>query len=1047
MKIDTIHIDGFGQFHQLPIKNLPAGLTIFKGANEAGKSTILSFIRRMLFGFPSGRTSCNFYPPFEGGNHGGRLVITTDSGERCVIERYATKGNDIKITLKDGSIGGITDLQKVLGYADQTIFENIYAFGLDELQRFETLKSDAINSKLYSAGTGIGTISISEVQNSLKKRESDLYKKQGSKPSINSLFKQIKEINKKINELEEDQKKYDSFNFEMERLSKAIDNLKGEHSEIQKNLNHILDLISIWDDWGNLQDARISLENLPKIEIFPEKGVDNLDRIQEKMEEFTNTISLLQEELEKNGIEQKDIHIDQDLLRQRDEVLNLGNGIEKYRSERKLIPELERKLHKENSDLLELFRDLGPGWNDDKLNNFDRSIPANETVIQKRKAIDDIENIIKETQNELKQIRRDIERINGEIDDIGNKLSPNTVEMNNEDVNRALEAIRYLRIKYPLLKEKESELKNIQKEEALFTTIQPKTLRQPIWPAGIIILAGIIGLVYGYLINNIIPGVIIFIILLVIAVIYIFSIRKRGLESDEDLVDGTHIKKTQNFSDLIEQAKSEKDAIRVEMLTYSRLCGFNDIPDPILLEKKGTELESITNDLRIIEELKGQREKLSNELGKLNDQCKSLENRLKTEKAEKDRIFNEWKDWLSKYDLDPTFSPESILKIFSTIRTCYDKQNTIYDLESQLDLNREYIRDYEEKIMSVLKRCNRSASGISYDRELEKIREDMDRALHNAERLNQSSTDSKKITIGLQSAGAKYQTLEKELLNLLASGSSKTVEEFYKNAKIWNERVQLQNKIQKAENQIMRIFGNRKRYDDLIIELENIDYPGLKEKEKDLKDRLTSLNNEISNNTDKRGAIRNQIEQLEHCHEGSMLRMEVGVLAEDLNKKSRDWAILVLAQEILTKAIEVYEKERQPSVIIEAQSFFSKITNNRYKRIYSPLNSSEIYIEDYDGRQKNILQLSKGTTEQLYLALRFGFIKEFGKHSESLPIVFDDILVNFDPTRSRNAGEAIMELAATNQILYFTCHPETEKMLTNLAPDAQVIDLDNYITT
>lgn len=113
--------------------------------------------------------------------------------------------------------------------------------------------------------------------------------------------------------------------------------------------------------------------------------------------------------------------------------------------------------------------------------------------------------------------------------------------------------------------------------------------------------------------------------------------------------------------------------------------------------------------------------------------------------------------------------------------------------------------------------------------------------------------------------------------------------------------------------------------------------------------------------------------------------------------------------------------------------------------IYSPLNSSEIFVEDQNGKQKNILQLSSGTAEQLYLALRFGFIRELGKHSELLPIVFDDILVNFDPDRSRSAGASIIELAETNQIFYFTCHPETKEMFMDLAPEAKVIELDNYV--
>jgi uncharacterized protein YhaN len=76
-----------------------------------------------------------------------------------------------------------------------------------------------------------------------------------------------------------------------------------------------------------------------------------------------------------------------------------------------------------------------------------------------------------------------------------------------------------------------------------------------------------------------------------------------------------------------------------------------------------------------------------------------------------------------------------------------------------------------------------------------------------------------------------------------------------------------------------------------------------------------------------------------------------------------------------------------------------------------------------DGQIKSADQLSRGTAEQLYLSLRFGFVNEFVTHSEPLPLVFDDILVNFDPRRARAAAEAILELAEAQQILFFTCQP------------------------
>jgi len=144
---------------------------------------------------------------------------------------------------------------------------------------------------------------------------------------------------------------------------------------------------------------------------------------------------------------------------------------------------------------------------------------------------------------------------------------------------------------------------------------------------------------------------------------------------------------------------------------------------------------------------------------------------------------------------------------------------------------------------------------------------------------------------------------------------------------------------------------------------------------------------------------------------------------------------------IIKKAIENYEKERQPAVIKEAQSFFSKMTIGRYSRIFAPVGEAKIYVEDNDGRRKDIQDLSKGTAEQLYLSLRFGFIRDFSKRTETLPIVFDDILVNFDPERFRAACNAIKELTKTNQIFYYTCHPESVNLLTKDIPNSKKIEI------
>ena len=106
MRITSLYIDGFGRFVDRSVGPLERPVTVFYGPNEAGKSTLLEFIRRVLFGFPDGRSRGNPYPPLAGGRHGGRVAIATDAGEIITIDRTSGRG--------DGPVSITTDAGETL---------------------------------------------------------------------------------------------------------------------------------------------------------------------------------------------------------------------------------------------------------------------------------------------------------------------------------------------------------------------------------------------------------------------------------------------------------------------------------------------------------------------------------------------------------------------------------------------------------------------------------------------------------------------------------------------------------------------------------------------------------------------------------------------------------------------------------------------------------------------------------------------------------------------------------------------------------------------
>ena len=87
MQIKEIQIHGFGVFSNSCVNGLASGLNVIYGPNEFGKTTLLEFIRRMMFGFPRKSQKVNQYHPINGSSFGGVLKCALASGQLISIVR------------------------------------------------------------------------------------------------------------------------------------------------------------------------------------------------------------------------------------------------------------------------------------------------------------------------------------------------------------------------------------------------------------------------------------------------------------------------------------------------------------------------------------------------------------------------------------------------------------------------------------------------------------------------------------------------------------------------------------------------------------------------------------------------------------------------------------------------------------------------------------------------------------------------------------------------------------------------------------------------
>ncbi|SBW02787.1 conserved hypothetical protein [uncultured delta proteobacterium] len=159
-------------------------------------------------------------------------------------------------------------------------------------------------------------------------------------------------------------------------------------------------------------------------------------------------------------------------------------------------------------------------------------------------------------------------------------------------------------------------------------------------------------------------------------------------------------------------------------------------------------------------------------------------------------------------------------------------------------------------------------------------------------------------------------------------------------------------------------------------------------------------------------------------------------LTNDMQSAAREWSRLAVAREMLLHAKGRFESERQGGVVRYAGEIFSAITEGAYSGITVSLADESVAAVARDGSVKNPeAELSRGTREQLYLALRLAYVLDHGAQAEKLPVVMDDILVNFDDKRARHTASVLASFAEKHQVLFFTCHEKTAAMLADAAPE------------
>jgi len=325
MRIKQLEIYGYGKWIDTTF-TLADDLQLFYGANEAGKSTLMSFVHSILFGFPTRNSTLLRYEPRESSRYGGKIIGEDARFGEVIIERIHGKvTGDVTVTLEDGTTGTDALLASVLYDLERDMFQNIFSFSLSDIENVHQLGQNQLSRYLLNIGAH-GTEYYLELVDQFNKEANNLYRPSASVRPLNQHLEVLKKQEKKLSDLEKRNDSYLDLIEQNNQQNQQLETLEAKEKKIEADLKAITDLKNEWHVLEEIKTLEADIENvdLPPLK---EDGRYLLEEYQRDRQQINNVLQKKKEAVSRQQ-----------------ETLAHPESMEHYEKHKETITELENEL-------------------------------------------------------------------------------------------------------------------------------------------------------------------------------------------------------------------------------------------------------------------------------------------------------------------------------------------------------------------------------------------------------------------------------------------------------------------------------------------------------------------------------------------------------------------------------------------------------------------------------------------------------------------------------------------------------------------------------
>jgi uncharacterized protein YhaN len=1007
MRIKAIEIDGFGVWNGLQIDEIADHTTVIYGPNEAGKTTLMQFVRAVLYGFTPERRK-RYLPPVHGGTPGGRLRVANEFGAFTLrrqgsVSDLPDDAGLLQIIDDRGEPRDAAQLAALLAGVDEPTYSNVFAIGLKEIQELGSLDDTTAADYLYRLTSGLDRVSLIDVIREVESARERLLASDSKAPSqIVQLLASRDRLGQQRDELGRNMRRWNELAAQRTNQIDEARQLDKQIAEIEATSHVLRAALDVQGPWNLRSDVQRQLEILKEVRPLPERSVEKLDALNQRLASG-------QKRLKKLGARRDQLKHDFASLEVNKVLLSHAGRIESLHDQSQWIIGLENQIGKLREEVTRLDGDIEAavtGYRSSGGQGTLDELPKETVAVLRRPS-----QVIKEECEKLEKVKQEAEEAKRALDGAVSQYEQVSRTKHLPDLNQAIQEagtkVSLLR-KRIQVEERVDQLGRRRQELEVDSTDLGTSEEAPLritallglfFSLGVmLILIGVFGGMYEWVANS--WAYVMFGILTTGGTV----LGKLLLEkhSEEGVTD--NFRQLEQLRIQLADAKRERDELDVEL------------PASVgSLDARLREAEIELRDLERLIPIRTDREQAE-------QRHQAAQRKLAAAHEAVKDARHRWKNALRSVGLPEDFAPPKVKQVVRGNEQLLELRRRREARKDELDARERELLVVNNRLQQILDdvrhpctseqpivRIRELIQAVAKEKETLALRDDVD------QRLRKLTRSRDKVIAVLRKASRGRHAL----LTLAGVEDEKG---FRQAAADWARVADLKRQHAELTIRIQTTLAAQFTEEAVgaVFQAEGRDIKGRWDQRQQ---QLAEIRARLAQIHERRGACTHEMQSLAGDKQLARVNLELSTVAVQIEDAIRRWKILTIIGRLLEVVRQRYETDRQPETLREASQYLTRLTDGHYTRVWMPLDRRGLLVETNQGESLSLDVLSRGTREAVFIGLRLALTSSFARRGATLPLVLDDVLVNFDTGRVRCAAEVLCDFARQgHQVVMFTCH-------------------------